>query len=191
MRGLSLNGTLRFVTSLGLGALALLVTTGPVVAEPAAELVVATAAVQAVVAVAADQPVIAVAAEKAVVAPEADQPVVAAVADERVVVAAALEHTVAIAVDEVMSIAALAKFMGMDRSTLTRNLRPLERDGLIRLGSEGWRRSRTVEITKKGRSRLRDALPLWEKAQETLRRKLGDRRWDHIHDDLDAFIRAA
>jgi len=98
---------------------------------------------------------------------------------------------VAIAVDEVMSIAALAKFMGMDRSTLTRNLRPLERDGLIRLGSEGWRRSRTVEITKKGRSRLRDALPLWEKAQETLRRKLGDRRWDHIHDDLDAFIRAA
>ena len=52
---------------------------------------------------------------------------------------------VAIAVDEVMSIAALAKFMGMDRSTLTRNLRPLERDGLVKLGSEGWRRSRTVE----------------------------------------------
>ena len=98
---------------------------------------------------------------------------------------------VAIAVDEVMSIAALAKFMGMDRSTLTRNLRPLERDGLVKLGSEGWRRSRTVEITKKGRSRLKDALPLWEKAQEALRRKLGDRRWDLIHDDLDAFIGAA
>jgi len=98
---------------------------------------------------------------------------------------------VAIAVDEVMSIAALAKFMGMDRSTLTRNLRPLERDGLVKLGSEGWRRSRTVEITKKGRSRLKDALPLWEKAQEALRRKLGDRRWDLIHDDLDAFIRTA
>jgi DNA-binding MarR family transcriptional regulator len=98
---------------------------------------------------------------------------------------------VAIAVDEVMSIAALAKFMGMDRSTLTRNLRPLERDGLVKLGSEGWRRSRTVEITKKGRSRLKDALPLWEKAQEALRRKLGDRRWNLIHDDLDAFISAA
>jgi DNA-binding MarR family transcriptional regulator len=98
---------------------------------------------------------------------------------------------VAIAVDEVMSIAALAKFMGMDRSTLTRNLRPLERDGLVKLGSEGWRRSRTVEITKKGRSRLKDALPLWEKAQAALRRKLGDKRWDLIHDDLDAFIGAA
>ena len=98
---------------------------------------------------------------------------------------------VAIAVDEVMSIAALAKFMGMDRSTLTRNLRPLERDGLVKLGIEGWRRSRTVEITKKGRSRLKDALPLWEKAQAALRRKLGDKRWDLIHDDLDAFIGAA
>ena len=97
---------------------------------------------------------------------------------------------VAIAVDEVMSIAALAKFMGMDRSTLTRNLRPLERDGLVKLGNEGWRRSRTVEVTKKGRSRLKDALPLWEKAQAALRRKLGDRRWDLIHDDLDAFIGA-
>jgi len=98
---------------------------------------------------------------------------------------------VAIAVDEVISIAALAKFMGMDRSTLTRNLRPLERDGLVKLGIEGWRRSRTVEITKKGRSRLKDALPLWEKAQAALRRKLGDKRWDLIHDDLDAFIGAA
>ena len=81
--------------------------------------------------------------------------------------------------------------MGMDRSTLTRNLRPLERDGLVKLGIEGWRRSRTVEITKKGRSRLKDALPLWEKAQAALRRKLGDKRWDLIHDDLDAFIGAA
>jgi DNA-binding MarR family transcriptional regulator len=71
---------------------------------------------------------------------------------------------VAVGGDNVVSITALAKFMGMDRSTLTRNLTPLERDGLIRVGNEGWRRSRTVEITKKRRSRLREALPLWEKA---------------------------
>ena len=75
-----------------------------------------------------------------------------------------------------MSITALAKFMGMDRSTLTRNLRPLEKEGLITLGDEGWRRSRTLEITKAGRSRLREALPLWSSAQRTLKRKLGDPR---------------
>jgi len=93
--------------------------------------------------------------------------------------------------DEVVSITGLAKFMGMDRSTLTRNLAPLERDGLIRVGVEGWRRSRTVEITKKGRSRLREALPLWETAQQTLQRRLGMRRWADIRADLDDLIRGA
>jgi DNA-binding MarR family transcriptional regulator len=92
--------------------------------------------------------------------------------------------------EDVMSITALAKFMGMDRSTLTRNLAPLEREDLIRVGNEGWRRSRTVEITQKGRSRLREALPFWEKAQATLRQKLGSRRWPVIMADLDDLIRA-
>jgi DNA-binding MarR family transcriptional regulator len=98
---------------------------------------------------------------------------------------------VAVGGDDVVSITALAKFMGMDRSTLTRNLAPLEREGLIRVGNEGWRRSRTVEITKKGRSRLCEAFPLWEKAQEILRRKLGARKWAVILADLDDLIRAA
>ena len=93
--------------------------------------------------------------------------------------------------DAVVSITGLAKFMGMDRSTLTRNLAPLERGGLIRVGVEGWRRSRTVEITKKGRSRLREALPLWQTAQETLQRRLGMRRWGDIRADLDDLIRGA
>jgi DNA-binding MarR family transcriptional regulator len=93
--------------------------------------------------------------------------------------------------DEVVSITGLAKFMGMDRSTLTRNLAPLEREGLIRVGVEGWRRSRTVEITKKGRSRLREALPLWEMAQQTLQQRLGMRRWADIRADLDDLIRGA
>ena len=96
---------------------------------------------------------------------------------------------VAAGADDVVSITSLAKFMGMDRSTLTRNLAPLEREGLIRVGNEGWRRSRTVEITKQGRSRLREALPLWQKAQERLRQKLGG-RWAVIRDDLDGLIRA-
>jgi len=98
---------------------------------------------------------------------------------------------VAIAVEGAMSIAALAKFMIMDRSTLTRNLRPLEQEGLIAVGLEGWRRSRTLEITEKGRSRLGEALPLWKRAQERLRRNLGEQNWVNIHSDLDQLIRAA
>jgi DNA-binding MarR family transcriptional regulator len=98
---------------------------------------------------------------------------------------------VATAADEALSITALASLMGMDRSTWTRNLRPLETEGLIAIGNEGWRRSRTLQITKKGRSRLREAMPLWEEAQQTLRKKLGDRRWDAIRNSLDDLIRAA
>ena len=93
--------------------------------------------------------------------------------------------------ESVVSITALAKFMCMDRSTLARNLAPLEREGLIRVGNEGWRRSRTVAITHKGRARLREALPLWEKAQDMMRQKLGSRRWPVIMADLNDLIRAA
>src|SRR5262245_35218045 len=84
---------------------------------------------------------------------------------------------VAVGTDGAMSITTLAKIMSMDRSTLTRNLRPLEKEGLVAVGLEGWRRSRSLDITKKGQSRLREALPYWERAQEILRRKLGDQNW--------------
>ena len=98
---------------------------------------------------------------------------------------------VAVGTDNSISITALAKLMEMDRTTLTRNLRPLAKEGLIAVGPEGWRRSRTLEITKKGHSRLREALPYWEQAQASLRHRLGDRSWDRVHDCLNQLIRAA
>ena len=98
---------------------------------------------------------------------------------------------VAVGNEDVTSITELAKYMGMDRSTLTRNLAPLEREGLIRVGNEGWRRSRTIEITRKGSGRLRDASLLWLDAQETLRQKLGGRKWAAIRSDLNDLIGAA
>ena len=91
----------------------------------------------------------------------------------------------------VLSLTELSSLLGMDRSTLTRNLRPLESEGLIAVGLEGWRRSRALEITAKGRSRMQEALPLWRKAQQALRRKLGDKTWDAIHGNLDHLIQAA
>ena len=98
---------------------------------------------------------------------------------------------VAVGKDGPVSMTALANLMGMDRTTLTRNLRPLAKEGLIAVGPEGWRRSRTLEITKKGHSRLREALPYWEQAQARLRRRLGDWNWDRVHDCLNQLIRAA
>jgi DNA-binding MarR family transcriptional regulator len=95
----------------------------------------------------------------------------------------------AVALEGAMSITALAGAVGMDRSTLTRNLGPLEKEGLLAVGGEGWRRSRTLGITAKGRTRLQQALPRWEAAQKRLKQDLGGPRWDDIQTGLDHLIR--
>src|SRR5262249_54120359 len=94
----------------------------------------------------------------------------------------------AVAIDGSASITALAKLLGMDRSTLSRNLGPLEASGLVKLGIEGWRRSRMLGITKKGEAQLAKALPLWERAQKALREKLGDREWASVNSSLDRLL---
>jgi DNA-binding MarR family transcriptional regulator len=61
----------------------------------------------------------------------------------------------------------------------------------VRVGVEGWRRSRALEITAKGRAKLANALPRWQQAQRALQRKLGDERWDLIRSELEELIRLA
>lgn len=97
----------------------------------------------------------------------------------------------AVGMEDAVSISALAQLLGMDRSTLSRNLGPLEKAGLVKLGNEGWRRARTLELTKKGRTQYEKGVPLWEKAQAALRRKLGDRDWAAMRDTLDRLAQAS
>lgn len=73
-----------------------------------------------------------------------------------------------------VSITELAEALGMERTSLTRNLRPLEARGLLRVAPEGWKRTRLVEITREGRAVLETALPLWAQAQQALKAELGD-----------------
>jgi DNA-binding MarR family transcriptional regulator len=63
----------------------------------------------------------------------------------------------------------LATRLEMDRTSLTRALAPLERDGLvvIRL-KDADRRSRLISLTSAGLERLISAYPLWERAQELI-----------------------
>jgi len=98
---------------------------------------------------------------------------------------------VAVATEGAVSITALAESMGMDRSTLTRNVRPLAKDGLLTVGREGWHRSRTIEITERGRARVREALPLWERAQAALKRQLGEPQWTGVNQSLTALAQMA
>jgi DNA-binding MarR family transcriptional regulator len=102
-----------------------------------------------------------------------------------------LSVLVGVAAEPTVSIASLSRLLGMDRSTLTRNLRPLLSHGLISRGPEGWHRSRALEITSKGSERLRKAVPLWEGMQEGLKRKLGRSRLSALRVELDYLGKAA
>ena len=71
------------------------------------------------------------------------------------------------------SISSLADAMGLDRSTLGRNLRVLEGEGLVRLVEGDDLRNRLVLLTEAGAARLAAALPAWEAAQQKLIDRLG------------------
>jgi DNA-binding MarR family transcriptional regulator len=89
-----------------------------------------------------------------------------------------------------VTIKRLAELMTMDRTTLTRNLKPLERDGLIKTFPGQDRRVRQVALTEKGRNVLDEALPRWEKAQAHLASILGNNQWEALHSSLDVVTKA-
>ena len=72
-----------------------------------------------------------------------------------------------------LSVTDLARRLVMDRTTLTRNLRPLEADGWILVAAGPDRRSRAVEITAEGKRIFEAARPLWQDAERTFRRTMG------------------
>lgn len=84
------------------------------------------------------------------------------------------------------SLSALADRLGMERTTLIRNLKPLERDGLLETSDEGYRRSKKARITDAGLKTLEAALPRWRKAQDSLRQELGDSVWQQVRSGLGA-----
>jgi len=71
------------------------------------------------------------------------------------------------------SVSALAERMGMERTTLVRNLKPLVAAGWARHGERRRGKPAALELTAAGRARLRSAVPLWERAQDALEAKLG------------------
>jgi DNA-binding MarR family transcriptional regulator len=79
--------------------------------------------------------------------------------------------------EEPPTVAQLAAKLVMDRSALGHNLRPLEREGLLSLqeGRED-RRRRHVVLTAQGKSKVREALRLWEGAQRRFNEVFGEAR---------------
>jgi DNA-binding MarR family transcriptional regulator len=79
----------------------------------------------------------------------------------------------------------LSDWLGMERTTLVRNLRPLERDGLVDLTGTGRGGRVSVSITAKGKKDLAKAMPAWRAAQRAVVKTLGEQRWSAILSDLE------
>lgn len=67
----------------------------------------------------------------------------------------------------------LADQMAVERTTLTRNLRPLLARGLVSESATGDRRVRVLAITRRGMAAAAKALPHWREAQKSIARSLG------------------
>ncbi len=83
-----------------------------------------------------------------------------------------------------VSISDLAHFMVMDRTTLTRNLKPLEKEGLLTVTPGPDKRTKLVSVTRKGTSLLKKTTPAWECAQKELRHRIGSTKFDQLLGDL-------
>ena len=71
------------------------------------------------------------------------------------------------------TIGSVAALLAMDRTTLTANLKPLERRGLLKVAiDEADKRSRRLRLTAAGRARLTAALPIWTSTHAEIERGL-------------------
>jgi DNA-binding MarR family transcriptional regulator len=75
----------------------------------------------------------------------------------------------------------LAQRMGLDASTLTRNLQPLVSQGWLRLGPCDDGRSRRIEATQEGHAKRSEAQREWKRAQLALNARLGDKQVAELH----------
>jgi DNA-binding MarR family transcriptional regulator len=86
-----------------------------------------------------------------------------------------LSLLVAIEQDDTTSIAALAQRLDIESSAVLRNLKILERRGLVTNDGGRGRRGRRSSLTAQGKAMLAAAVPLWERAQSALAKGLNGR----------------
>ena len=84
-----------------------------------------------------------------------------------------------------VSITELSEMLSTDRTTLTRNLRPLLASGIIERAAAGDRRRHELVATAAGRALFKRALPLWSAAEQEVRSAMGAKLTADLHGALD------
>lgn len=86
-----------------------------------------------------------------------------------------------------LPLTALAETLLIDRTTLTRNLRTLQGDGLVAVEEDEDRRVRLVVLTAAGRAALERAIKSWRQAQESVATSFGPERLRALVAEVAAF----
>lgn len=82
----------------------------------------------------------------------------------------------------------LADAVSTDRTTLSRNLIPLRKDGLIKPCDCADRRSKAVMITDKGRQVLEKASDIWREKHQSIAKAIGPQHMEHFIKDLNGIL---
>lgn len=83
-----------------------------------------------------------------------------------------------------------SQFMGMDQSTLSRNLALLLEDGYAQSAAGSDKRFRDISLTEKGRKILEEAAPIWKKTHDAMKSGFSKEEWDMILKSLNLLNRA-
>ena len=94
-----------------------------------------------------------------------------------------------LAVNGPQPMARLAQELAVDPSTLSRNLRPLERAGFLTI-ERGAKRGKHAVLTRAGEDAIARAVPHWKRAHEAFLAEVGTEAWAKLLADLGALVRA-
>ena len=92
---------------------------------------------------------------------------------------------VAVARSQPVSIGSLSQLLLADRTTLTRSLGLMEKEGLLNISERSTMRQRFVTLTEKGNQVLARSAPLWRKIQRRYITAIGEEHWKRLQRELE------
>jgi DNA-binding MarR family transcriptional regulator len=95
---------------------------------------------------------------------------------------------IGIAQTQPTSIGALSDLLILDRTTLTRSLRILKKDGLLAISDRSTMRQRFLTLTPEGQQMLARSLPAWREAHARFVQALGSDYWTNLRKELQRLV---
>jgi len=87
-----------------------------------------------------------------------------------------------------LTVQELADAIATDRTTIARNIKPLARDGYIKVQTGEDRRSKEIVSTAKGEAIAKKAMSIWQKYNDKITKKMGKARIEKLCQDLSEML---